>query len=465
MALVDTYYPPAYMPDFNGIPGLLEAWSSAVSDWFDGVVASEQMSIGQGQVQYFNGMRTDPGGQAVEQAIVWNAFPKELLRQFGRERALREADALWTLDKYYSVIENDPVDVGRYPIMSKTYFRPLDEYCEWHISRDANTGTIDRITFSSEPPEYWYALFGGSMPGDNHVFPGSPERVLQLYRELVSPDVQMEDLIAPETIDSPQGPFAVKGQYNPYNKWNTTHGIAHLNAPPNSLLAEIQLGGDATVLRKNKAGVPMVEPDSLVCCAGYGGPDRNSDPTIGAAVNALARLGAMITLRNPVGLYMDHIDLSGWAAPDGKGVDDCVRIVRGMPNLIERLVVEVPAERGFSVSDITIAGEPILYGGQIAECISVKLVGVAHIGAQPVQNQPLPCQQRCVIDKAHASRLASPIGITSPVPIGDVVAFVGQGAAEMTARRKPAAVASVESVAEPPKVSRMKSRFSRWLSV
>ena len=61
-----------------------------------------------------------------------------------------------------------------------------------------------------------------------------------------------------------------------------------------------------------------MEPEALISYAGYGGPNRNSDPTIGASVNALARLGVPVTLRNPVGLYMDHIDLSGWQTPDGK---------------------------------------------------------------------------------------------------------------------------------------------------
>lgn len=45
--------------------------------------------------------------------------------------------------------------------------------------------------------------------------------------------------------------------------------------------------------------------------------------------------------------------------------------------MIERLVVEVPSETGFTVGDLKIAGIPIRYGGQIAECITVKLVGAA----------------------------------------------------------------------------------------
>jgi hypothetical protein len=36
--------------------------------------------------------------------------------------------------------------------------------------------------------------------------------------------------------------------YNPYNKWNTDNGIMHLNCPPNSLSAEINLAAFATVV-------------------------------------------------------------------------------------------------------------------------------------------------------------------------------------------------------------------------
>ena len=188
--------------------------------------------------------------------------------------------------------------------------------------RDPDTNKIQRITFTSEPPEYWQALFGfvpggGDIP--NASFPGDQDVLLELYRTLVSPEVRLEDLVAVADTKHPSGDLlARKGRYNIYNKWNTTHGIAHLNSPPNSLVAEIQLGGDATVLHNDPRGRLLVEPDALICYAGYGGPNRNSDPTIGATVNALARLGAYVTLRNPIGLYMDHIDLSGWQAPTGE---------------------------------------------------------------------------------------------------------------------------------------------------
>jgi len=272
------------------------------------------------------------------------------------------------------------------------------------------------VTLSSEPPEYWQALFGGNVEIDTGVgtsFPGDPAKVLNLYQTLVSPQVQLHDLIDPVT-----------GQYNVYNKWNTTHGIAHLNSPPNTIGAEIKLGADATVLYGNKQGPPVVEPSALICCAGYGGPDRNSDPTIGATVNALARLGAMITLANPVGLYMDHIDLSGWKAPKGVEIEECVRVVRGRPKMIERLVVEVPANSGFTVGDLKIAGVPIDHGGQIAECITVKLVGAAAQIGQ-VANAPTDCVSRCCVDPANATALGRPIEKSEPTPVGRVEVFQG----------------------------------------
>jgi hypothetical protein len=430
MGLLQRFDPPAFLSDFNTIPGQLDAWNRAVSGWFDGAIAAEATKIANAlgvtvdsvRVQFYNPAQLDPG-PAVEQSIPWNGFPKELLRRFGREQALVEADKLWPLTSYSPRFSGPDAAITRY--------RPQTEYCEWHARRDPDTQAITQVTFTSEAPEYWQALAGDTLDGTDDrtwPFPGNRELLLQRYRELVSPDVMMEDIIAQKDIYASDGNILVrKGRYNIYNKWNTTHGILHLCAPPNSLTAEIQLGADATVLYLGK-DKRVVEPDALICCAAYGGPDRNSDPTIGAAVNALARLGAYVALKNPVGLYMDHIDLAGWAAPDGGPVTDCVRIVRGVPGMIERLVVEVPKERGFTVSDMTIGGEPILYGGQIAECITVHLVGIAAgIGAFKNQ-QAIACTSRCCIDPHDARLLQRPVPLENPLPTGTVAAFQNEGA-------------------------------------
>ncbi len=421
------FSPPAFLKDFDGVPGLADDWHCAVDAWFESSVDSVKTTYGNTPAtpQFYNPARLNPG-PSMEQPIIWNAFPKELLKQYGRARALIEADKLQPLSHYSKTYNRD--------VHTQTLYRPQNEYCEWHVVRDPNTHQIIRITFSSEPPEYWRALFGDELPIDNKTkipFRGNPHKVLALYRALVSPEVQMEDLICHTEIPGGRGqpPLAKKGGYNMFNKWNTTHGIMHLCSPPNALQAEIQLGADATVLRADAAGKPVVLAGPLVCCALYGGPDRNSDPTIGGSVNALARTGAMITLADPVGLYMDHIDTAGWVAPDNRGTDDCVSVVRGTAEkgMIARLKIEVPAYRGFTVGDIKIGGVNIEYGGHVAECITVKIVGAAtNLGS--VKNTPIVCAGRCCIDPHNAVQLNRGVPHHDPTPPGTIRAFASHGA-------------------------------------
>ncbi|HWT06247.1 MAG TPA: hypothetical protein VN224_10855 [Xanthomonadales bacterium] len=395
MALLKRFDPPAFFTDFDAIPGQLDKWNEFMSIAFDFAIETARAKLDpSGTVQFYNPTKEDHGA-AVALALTWNAFPKELLRTYGRARALVEADRS---------------RLG------------LTEYCEWHVERDPQTNAIVRVTFTSEPPEYWGAMYGGPVVYErigtkSFTFPGSPDVVLQKYRELVSPHVRADDLVT-------------NGAYDPLNKWNSTHGIVHLTAEPNTLPAEVQLGANATVLYRDARGDVLVEPEPLICCSKFGGPDRNSDPTIGATVNALARLGAMISLANPVGLYMDHIDLTGWSAPKGVEVEECVRVVRGdaRTRLIERLVVEVPRESGFTVSDLSIGGVPIAFGGEIAECITVKLVGTAAaLGS--VRNAPSACGNRCCVDPAFTVGLGHAIPNDEPAPPGTVVAFELEGGA------------------------------------
>ena len=204
---------------------------------------------------------------------------------------------------------------------------------------------------------------------------------MELYHELVSPEVQPDDLIAHRDIVTPdRRRDDPQGADNIYNKWNTALGIAHLGAPPNSLAAEIQLGGDATVLYASGHRQPpgRSRPADLLLALRRSRPQQRSDHRChrqrAGAAGRQDHAG-----RNPVGLYMDHIDLAGWWLPHAAShrTTACAW-VRGdaQQRMIERLVVEVPRETGYTISDLTIAGEPIRYGGQIAECITVKLVGV-----------------------------------------------------------------------------------------
>jgi hypothetical protein len=412
---IDRYDPPGFMTEFGRTPGQLDRWSAAVSGWFDEVVEKVEGELNGQRCQYFNQLKPGPqlSPPVLIQDIVWNAFPGTLMRRFGEAEAMAITETVMPLSRRQD--GQGPFHVG--PIWPYLYYRPHDEYCEWRVERN-NAGQILRVTFTSEPPEYWQALHGDDLPtiaGEaKYKTNGNPELLLDLYREHVSSKVQLDDLLCAEDLidySDPAKPKVLyrKDSYNPYNRWNTTDGIMHLTQPANSLRAEIELGGDATILRE-RHGHPIADPDALICASRYGGANRCSDPTIGATVNELTSLGCWITLRNPVGLYMDHIDLAGIAKPDGSPIEpEYFRVLRGdaEKKLIERAVFEVPRGEGCTVSDLNIGGVPIRFGGQLAQLITVKLVGLA---ARPdsFHNKPVPCNHHCIIDSANPAYLIQP---------------------------------------------------------
>ena len=379
-------------------PTAADQWHSYISACFDVSIAELLASIpnppGQPHTpQFFNASRVDAGPDLIEQPVYWNAFPKRLLSRFGRRRALEAADMLWPRSEFKSNTF-DPFEHVNLQNLEKArnasaldlkgeWIRPQDEYCEWRVERD-EAGDICRVTFTSEPPEYWTALYGGDVTvGDTDLiyrFDGNPAFCAKLYSDFLSRTINPADLQLPG------------GGYNPTNCWNTTRGIVHLsNVDVNSIAAEIKLAADSTVLRAGYQGPAThwsstrgltVYPEQLCCVSRYGDPMRNSDPTIGACGNALARTGALFTLKNPVGIYMDHIDTSGWELKDGSLEDWATwcRIVRGDRGAIERLVVEAPAGSVRKLEELMIGGEALEFGGQLAECITVKLIGVGTIG-------------------------------------------------------------------------------------
>jgi hypothetical protein len=177
VALLQSFDPPAFMNDFDCMPGMRQAWSDFVSAAFDASIRSELKTVttrggrAVGTVQFFNPTKFDPGGPLVEQAITWNAFPKELLVQLGRGRALIEADRLWPLSAYGGRLYQYDPDLPTVTSSARGYptdefYRPQVEYCEWHVNRDPTTSEILKITFTSEPPEYWMAMYGQSMAAD-----------------------------------------------------------------------------------------------------------------------------------------------------------------------------------------------------------------------------------------------------------------------------------------------------------
>ncbi|WP_143175338.1 hypothetical protein [Cryptosporangium aurantiacum] len=352
--------PPGEAPDFREIPGQLAAW-----DAFMQAVMSRQTQLVQeelGGPGRPNAFSARPLAGAATVMIPWNGFPKRIADAFGGEERYQEAE--------------------RIEEASGRRWREQDEYLEWHTTRDPE-GVVHAVDFTCEGPEYWEALAEGypyrirEAGLDLPPARGSHDVLLRLYRRYVSPEVQLDDLL-------------VDGVYDPSNEWNVSGGAMHLTHPANTLGAEVNLAARASILRQRNGNL-LTDSVDLINCAGYGDPGRSSDPNIGATVNAAVREGNAVTLRAPVGLYIDSVNLDGWTTPDGQALDPAWwRIERGTPEMILRARFAPPAGSRWTVSDVEIAGVPIEYAGQIAEHITMKLYASAVPGFRPAP--PIGCR-------------------------------------------------------------------------
>src|ERR1700690_939405 len=108
MALLSRFDPPAFLPDLDKVSGGRDSWDKFVKICFDWAIEAQRAKIvapdesQSGTVQFYSPAVYDPGSLLVEQPIVWNAFPKELLVRFGRARALMYADRLWPWSSYHA---------------------------------------------------------------------------------------------------------------------------------------------------------------------------------------------------------------------------------------------------------------------------------------------------------------------------------------------------------------------------
>ena len=321
--------PPGFLNELNANQKTL--WSRWISRRVNASIAGRPGEVANDspRPQFYNPVDTDTAADVQTAVITWTAFPR-------------------------NVLINTSSDQQRWRLADQT--RDVqDEYCEWSVTRDPQSQKITRVTFTSEGPEYWEFLAAVN-----------PNLLLKLYRAHISPAVQRQHL------------FDSSGKYRRRNIWNnsTINGAMHLIQAANTLAAEIELGAASTIVREIN-GVQLTGEQELIQCGKYGDPERNSDPTIGAQVNSLARAKADVTIANPVALYIDDLNTAGWTTPDGSDAKDYWKIVRGTKDHTLRAVFEVPANKGFTVSDIQIQGEPINFGSQITDFITIKIVGQA----------------------------------------------------------------------------------------
>jgi hypothetical protein len=348
----------------------------------------------------------------------------------------------------------------------------LDEYCEWSTVRDKN-GNLVRVDFACENPEYW-----------NTLWKVSQDRVRDLYEitlnagaptanqiKVTLDDLTLKDTNGKTVIDPDTG----KPAYNPLNKWNSGPiavrdgansygGVMHLTSTPNTLQTELGLAGAATVQYvppqfKNNPAQRNSDSQALICCGNYGQEYRHSDPTIGQTVNQVvggqyAGVSLRACLADPVGLYIQVPDKSTFAfGPNIKvGVDvpsnaspyEVYQILRGSAvvtdpitsapfpgNMVLHAAVQIPASwlamnPNLTLADMLINGQPIQWGGQIANQFKIGLFARPLPASQPAPlagcsstaptpGAPLQCVWAAIWNAMSAINEPCPTGAKMPL--------------------------------------------------
>lgn len=384
MATLKQFNTPALIKDLADQPdkqARLDAlWSETLKSFTEQSIQGGDAPLDNDRVFYFNPLITELTGIITPPPVAWTAFPNRILVFFPNASKKDQ----------FQYADEGPPNVNGQPYRPQGPRGWQDEYCEWSVTRRPSDNKITKVTFTCENPEYWNALW---LIDSN--------RVLELYQELVSPDVQLADLQGYTNPDT--GKFDPDA-YNPLNKWNnnTKTGPVHLISPPNTLSAEIYLAAAATIVRECNGSV-VTDQSQLIQCSRYGTPGRNSDPFIGGTVNSIVRQGGVkVTLKDPVGLYIQEPAFDQtWQlpvqAPGDAHPSDYWKIVRGRrrtdpnePDFILHAVYEVPEDQGFCVGDITIDGLPIRFGSQITQKFQIALAAIGIPTTDPAQT-PRPC--------------------------------------------------------------------------
>jgi hypothetical protein len=357
------------------------AWNDQLSAFFDtgkgeAVKAARDVGADPDRQWFYNPITSPTPPAAATKDITWIAFPKIVRSQAATDRAA------------WSQADHNRDDQS--------------EYCEWETLRDpARHNEVVRVTLTSETSDYYRFL----AEHDRNL-------LLDLYRRHVSPQVALSDLI-------------VGGQYQTRNRWNLPQATAdrghimHMAQGNNELIAAVILAAVASWPRKQHAAGDITSEQPLIACAQFGEAGRHSDPHIGAVVNELVRAGNEVSLADPAGLYIDSIDTTDWQTPDGSRPSEWIRVVRpeierkiGVEptDFALRVVVEAPAGSDFVLGDVTIGGNKIAFGGQIADKVSVRLRGVAR---------PAPSQAPLLACVGNAGPVAA--AMTEEVASGPVV--------------------------------------------
>lgn len=397
-----THTPPANMKDFDrgsNPTQLYQQWDS----WM-----GQQMAPSASYVAWYESTNPPQSGNPQTAAPPWQGLPRTALL-LNNNDVLAAAKAVDSPVEYGTgtdallVKQPDFLTTAGSRVPGLKY-RPQDEYLEWVTLKDPD-GVVREVWFTCEGPEYW-----GLIAKYDQAL------LVTLYGEITgmgSAAIDPHKLYFSERLTHVE-PFANHqkltfnaGDYNPYNEYNIAAAV-HLTQGANTLGAEIKLAMDGSLIWGNP---PKTTDPDLICCAGYGEPNRFSDPTIGGEVNALARQNMFVTLRDPVGLYIQTIlpnDFTDWNDQPVANLASTYFVPQRQStdgSLILRAKFKVPdgVQRNGKqarVGDLKYQGVPISTGGQIANAITMHLFAQALPSAPQQASQP--CYGHPCFDPHHA---------------------------------------------------------------
>jgi len=326
--------------DFADDPEFLEKFKEEWDNKIDMLIHIRMMIRAN---NFYNPKREPHYVPIADRKVVWSGMPRHII-----------SNHLNTSVPYSKYLAYKEVDK---PVRTNNE-RYQDEYLEWYVHKSPQN-KIYRVDFTCEAPEYYEWLWEQD-----------PKKVLMLYQKYISPEVKLDDL-------------GSVNNYNKRNKWNSKLGAMHLQCGPNTLGDEIGLGIESSILYSKNNKI-IEDSGVLIANANYGVQTRNSDPHIGAQVNLLVRNKFKVTLKNPVALYLNSFDGTILRKPDGSALtsvelNQLVQFTRGdiATNQGLRCTIECPKDWSFVLGEMTISGQPILYGGQLAEHMLIQLTGQA----------------------------------------------------------------------------------------
>ena len=248
---------------------------------------------------------TDPAGALKPAAALANY--RRLLHEQYRQHARLAGSAFTLLEAFAEVAAaKQRIDSVRWIAFPKTAqasnaeidadrLEFQDEYVEWRVERDA-AGAVSKVTFTTEFPEYYEALAMANhtalVNGIKAVIPGAAPTAAELYGPGFTPAGA-----APEARARKFREFFRKNPWNDGRK-----GILCLAQTFNTLGALFNLCGPSAVPK------PTIPVGSVCATLGnFCGPARNSDPSIAAAIQTLARAQRGISFADPVGIVLENL--------------------------------------------------------------------------------------------------------------------------------------------------------------